>query len=58
MTAPGSRAIVLGASMAGLLAARVLADFYPSVTIVERDKLPYEPENRRAASHKAGTPTC
>jgi 2-polyprenyl-6-methoxyphenol hydroxylase-like FAD-dependent oxidoreductase len=32
-------AIVLGASMAGLLAARVLADFYPRVTLVERDTL-------------------
>ncbi len=47
MTASGCRAIVLGASMAGLLAARVLADFYSSVTIVERDKFPYEPANRR-----------
>jgi len=35
----GSHAIVLGASMAGLLAARVLADFYPRVTVVERDTL-------------------
>src|SRR5215472_7539981 len=33
-------AVVLGASMAGLLAARVLADFYRRVTIVERDPLP------------------
>lgn len=47
MTASGCRAIVLGASMAGLLAARALADFYSSVTIVERDKLPHEPANRR-----------
>ena len=35
----GSHAIVLGASMAGLLAARVLADLYPRVTVVERDTL-------------------
>src|SRR5689334_18093423 len=47
MTVVGRRAIVLGASMAGLLAARVLVDFYSSVTIVERDTLPVEPANRR-----------
>jgi 2-polyprenyl-6-methoxyphenol hydroxylase-like FAD-dependent oxidoreductase len=32
-------AVVLGAGMAGLLTARVLADFYDRVTIVERDRL-------------------
>jgi 2-polyprenyl-6-methoxyphenol hydroxylase-like FAD-dependent oxidoreductase len=32
-------AIVLGASMAGLLAARVLSEFYATVTVVERDTL-------------------
>jgi 2-polyprenyl-6-methoxyphenol hydroxylase-like FAD-dependent oxidoreductase len=36
----GDHAAVLGASMAGLLAARVLADAYQRVTIVERDPLP------------------
>ncbi|SCE89559.1 2-polyprenyl-6-methoxyphenol hydroxylase [Micromonospora chaiyaphumensis] len=36
---PGSRAVVLGGSMAGLLAARVLADAYDEVTIVDRDEL-------------------
>jgi 2-polyprenyl-6-methoxyphenol hydroxylase-like FAD-dependent oxidoreductase len=35
-----STAVVLGASMAGLLAARVLADHYDKVTVVERDRLP------------------
>jgi 2-polyprenyl-6-methoxyphenol hydroxylase-like FAD-dependent oxidoreductase len=40
-------AIVLGASMGGLLAARVLADFYGTVTVVERDVLPSDPVNRR-----------
>jgi 2-polyprenyl-6-methoxyphenol hydroxylase-like FAD-dependent oxidoreductase len=43
----GEQAVVLGASMAGLLAARVLADFYGQVTVVERDVLPTEPVNRR-----------
>ncbi|QLL07666.1 NAD(P)/FAD-dependent oxidoreductase [Mycobacterium vicinigordonae] len=36
----GEHAIVLGASVAGLLAARTLAGFYAAVTIVERDDLP------------------
>jgi hypothetical protein len=41
----GKRAIVIGASMGGLLAGRALADCYEEVTIVERDALPqgYEP---------------
>jgi 2-polyprenyl-6-methoxyphenol hydroxylase-like FAD-dependent oxidoreductase len=43
----GQHAVVLGASMGGLLAARVLADFYGSVTVVERDVLPDDPANRR-----------
>ncbi len=43
----GERAVVLGASMGGLLAARVLADFYDTVTIVERDELPGDPAVRR-----------
>lgn len=33
----GDHAIVLGGSMAGLLAARTLADFYTAVTVIERD---------------------
>jgi 2-polyprenyl-6-methoxyphenol hydroxylase-like FAD-dependent oxidoreductase len=43
----GDRAVVLGGSMAGLQAARVLADFYTTVTVVERDPLPHDPEQRR-----------
>jgi 2-polyprenyl-6-methoxyphenol hydroxylase-like FAD-dependent oxidoreductase len=43
----GERAIVLGASMGGLLAARVLAESYRTVTVVERDVLPIEPGPRR-----------
>ncbi|MFF5210629.1 FAD-dependent oxidoreductase [Streptosporangium sp. NPDC000396] len=35
----GEHAIVLGAGVSGLLAARVLADFYDRVTLVERDAL-------------------
>src|SRR5215472_5982427 len=40
-------AVVLGASMGGLLAARVLADFYRRVTIIERDPLPQSGLDRR-----------
>jgi len=42
----GEHAVVLGASMGGL-AARVLADFYETVTVVERDMLPENATNRR-----------
>jgi 2-polyprenyl-6-methoxyphenol hydroxylase-like FAD-dependent oxidoreductase len=43
----GDRAVVLGASMGGLLAARVLADFFRTVTVFERDELSDDPVNRR-----------
>jgi flavin-dependent dehydrogenase len=44
----GNHAIVIGASIAGLCAARVLADFYDRVTVFERDDLPDGPANRAA----------
>ncbi len=47
MNKVGKNAVVLGASMGGLLAARVLADFYETVTLVERDELPFDPAQRR-----------
>lgn len=40
-------AIVAGASMAGLLATRVLADHFERVTLVERDQLPRQPAARK-----------
>ena len=43
----GDRAIVIGGSIAGMLAARVLADHFASVTIVETDKLPENPDVRK-----------
>jgi 2-polyprenyl-6-methoxyphenol hydroxylase-like FAD-dependent oxidoreductase len=43
----GEHAVVLGASMGGLVAARVLSDFYEKVTVVERDVLPPGADNRR-----------
>jgi NADPH-dependent 2,4-dienoyl-CoA reductase/sulfur reductase-like enzyme len=50
-TQTGDRAVVLGASMAGLLAARVLADAYAQVTVIDRDPLP------EASTHRRGVPT-
>jgi 2-polyprenyl-6-methoxyphenol hydroxylase-like FAD-dependent oxidoreductase len=44
----GKHAIVIGASLAGLCAARVLSDHYDRVTIYERDELPDGPANRAA----------
>lgn len=47
MVTIGKHAVVLGASMGGLLAARALADFFDTVTLVERDVLPDGPAQRR-----------
>ena len=46
----GERAVVLGASMAGLAAARALAEFFETVTVVERDAL------SDGADHRRGVP--
>ncbi|MGD8793254.1 MAG: FAD-dependent oxidoreductase, partial [Anaerolineae bacterium] len=43
----GKTAVVIGASMAGLLAARALADHFDQVTLLERDRFPAPGENRR-----------
>ena len=43
----GDHAVVLGASMSGLLAARVLADAYEHVTVVDRDVLPEGEHDRK-----------
>jgi 2-polyprenyl-6-methoxyphenol hydroxylase-like FAD-dependent oxidoreductase len=47
MARRGRHAIVIGASMGGLLAARALADHYDEVTVLERDALPETPEPRK-----------
>lgn len=41
------RAVVLGGSIAGLLAARVLADHFAEVTVIDRDALTSDPIPRR-----------
>lgn len=46
----GHRAVVIGASMAGLLAARVLVERFDEVVLLERDELP------DAAAARKGTP--
>ena len=39
--------IIVGAGVAGLLAARVLSNHFESVTIIERDALTAQPEPRK-----------
>ncbi len=43
----GKHAVVIGASMGGLLAARALVDYYDEVTVLERDALPEAHEPRQ-----------
>lgn len=47
METHGDHAVVMGAGMGGLLAARVLTDHYESVTVLDRDPLPDTAEPRR-----------
>jgi hypothetical protein len=46
-----NQAVVLGASMAGSLAARVLAERFEQVVVIERDALPLAGEHRRGVPH-------
>lgn len=43
----GQHAIVIGGSLAGLVAARVLSERFARVTIVDRDTMPVSPAHRR-----------
>src|SRR5215470_13756701 len=47
MEAKDGRVAIIGASIAGLLAARVLADIASEVLIIERDTPPEQPESRK-----------
>lgn len=47
MPSQNHHAIVIGGSIAGLLAARVLAEQFDRVTVVDRDRLPLAAEPRR-----------
>jgi len=51
MRGTSDHAIVLGASLAGLLTARVLAEYYKQVTVVERDALPPAGQHRKGVPH-------
>jgi flavin-dependent dehydrogenase len=42
----GKQAIVIGAGIAGLSAARALADYFEQVVVLERDTLPVDPIQR------------
>ncbi|WP_143132510.1 NAD(P)/FAD-dependent oxidoreductase [Amycolatopsis rubida] len=46
MGAGRDHAVVIGAGIAGLLAARVLAGHFATVTLIERDRLPDSPRSR------------
>lgn len=47
MSVQAERAVVIGGSIAGLVAARVLSDHFSDVLIIERDGLPEAPGPRR-----------
>src|SRR5436190_1165365 len=46
-----NQAVVLGASIAGLLAARVLSERFERVVVIERDVLPPAGKHRRGVPH-------
>lgn len=50
MTRHSGHAVVVGGSIAGMIAARVLSEFFERVTVLERDA------ETRAASHRPGVP--
>jgi 2-polyprenyl-6-methoxyphenol hydroxylase-like FAD-dependent oxidoreductase len=50
---PLRRAVVIGASMAGLLAARVLSERFSEVVLLERDALPDRAAPRKGTPHAA-----
>ncbi|MBT2282543.1 FAD-dependent monooxygenase [Paenibacillus polymyxa] len=41
------KAVVIGAGIAGLITARMLADYYEEVCVIERDEFPSAPNNRQ-----------
>ena len=47
LSAPKHHAVVLGGSLTGLLTAKVLSQYYPQVTIIEKDAVHREPESRK-----------
>jgi 2-polyprenyl-6-methoxyphenol hydroxylase-like FAD-dependent oxidoreductase len=51
----GGNAVIVGGSLAGLLAARVLSETVEHVTIVDRDELPLDPVHRRGVPQSRHT---
>jgi 2-polyprenyl-6-methoxyphenol hydroxylase-like FAD-dependent oxidoreductase len=51
----GETAVVVGAGLAGLLAAAALSDFFKNVVVVERDRLPTRPGLRKGVPQGAHT---
>ena len=47
----GQQAVVIGGSVAGLMTARVLADHFESVTVLERDAIEDRPSLHRSIPH-------
>ena len=47
----GERAVVIGGSMAGLMAARVLADHFENVIVLERDHIEDHPSVHKSIAH-------
>ncbi|CAG7653844.1 FAD-dependent oxidoreductase [Paenibacillus allorhizosphaerae] len=45
------KALVIGGSIAGLLTARVLSDYYEEVLIIDKDDFPDKPEDRAGTPH-------
>jgi 2-polyprenyl-6-methoxyphenol hydroxylase-like FAD-dependent oxidoreductase len=58
MHGTGEHAVVMGAGMAGLLVARVLSEFYRTVTVVERDVLPDGPVARKGVPQGRHLHSC
>src|SRR6266849_8760818 len=47
----GENAVVIGGSLAGLMTARVLADHFESVTVLERDHIESRPALHKSIPH-------
>jgi 2-polyprenyl-6-methoxyphenol hydroxylase-like FAD-dependent oxidoreductase len=52
-TDPQNRAVIVGAGMAGLMAAAALADTFDEVLIIEKDRLPDSPKVRKGVPQGA-----
>ncbi|MEZ4452450.1 MAG: hypothetical protein R3B09_23505, partial [Nannocystaceae bacterium] len=47
----GKRAVVVGGSIAGMLAARILSEYFSHVVLIERDYLHDKPVGRKGVPH-------